>query len=61
LTLRVVGEGVETEEQLEFLRSHGCHEVQGYVYSRPISPDECRQLLSAPGSLQPAARQAATT
>ena len=61
LTLRVVGEGVETKEQLEFLRSHGCHEVQGYVYSRPISADECRQLLSAPGSLQPAGQQAATT
>ena len=37
LGLRVIAEGVEEEEQLEFLRDHRCNEVQGYLYSRPLS------------------------
>jgi EAL domain-containing protein (putative c-di-GMP-specific phosphodiesterase class I) len=59
LTQRVAGEGVETEEQLVFLPRHSCHEFQGSGYSCPISPGECRQLLSAPGQ-RPAGQQAAT-
>lgn len=35
LGLRVVAEGVETEEQAAFLKSHGCHCLQGYLYARP--------------------------
>lgn len=31
----VISEGVETKEQLAFLRRHGCHQVQGYYFSRP--------------------------
>jgi diguanylate cyclase (GGDEF)-like protein len=37
LGLRVVAEGVETEQQIEFLRRHGCDEVQGYLIARPMS------------------------
>jgi EAL domain-containing protein (putative c-di-GMP-specific phosphodiesterase class I) len=40
LRLKVVAEGVETREQLEFLRVHGCDEVQGYFLSRPLPVDE---------------------
>jgi EAL domain-containing protein (putative c-di-GMP-specific phosphodiesterase class I) len=36
LGIRIVAEGVETREQLDFLRTHGCDEVQGYLVARPI-------------------------
>jgi EAL domain-containing protein (putative c-di-GMP-specific phosphodiesterase class I) len=37
LGLRVVSEGVETEEQLNFITEHGVDEIQGYLISRPLS------------------------
>lgn len=40
LQLEVVGEGVETAEQLDFLRRHECEEVQGYFFSRPLPAEE---------------------
>ncbi|MGO4381025.1 EAL domain-containing protein [Pseudoduganella sp. RAF19] len=45
LNLRVIAEGVESEEQLEFLRRHGCDEMQGYYFSRPVAPPEFEQML----------------
>lgn len=36
--LRVIAEGVETNEQLEYLKKQGCDSIQGYLYSRPLDP-----------------------
>ena len=43
--LEVVAEGVETLEQQTFLRTHGCKEAQGFLYSRPVPPDEVVALV----------------
>jgi hypothetical protein len=45
LHLKVIAEGVETEEQLCFLREHQCDEMQGYYFSKPVSADEAGGLL----------------
>jgi len=45
LGLEVVAEGVETKEQFEFLRAHGCDLAQGYYVSRPVRKAELIQLL----------------
>ncbi len=47
LNLRVVAEGVETLEQLEFLRSHECDEAQGFYFSRPVPAEQFARLLRA--------------
>jgi diguanylate cyclase (GGDEF)-like protein/PAS domain S-box-containing protein len=45
LKLTVVAEGVETEAQLAFLEAHGCDEIQGYFFARPMTADDCTQAL----------------
>ena len=44
--LRVIAEGVETEQQLAFLCAHGCDEVQGYYFSKPVPSAEFERLLA---------------
>ena len=48
LGLKVVGEGVETPQQLEFLRKQGCAHAQGYLLGRPCAGDELRAALCFP-------------
>jgi diguanylate cyclase (GGDEF)-like protein len=45
LGLTVVAEGVETDAQLTYLRANRCDQVQGYLFSRPLPPDECANLM----------------
>ncbi len=45
LRLNVVAEGVETEAQLAFLCSNGCDEMQGYLFARPTTGEECGRML----------------
>jgi diguanylate cyclase (GGDEF)-like protein/PAS domain S-box-containing protein len=45
LRLKVVAEGVETQEQLELLAANGCDEIQGYRFSVPTTPEECANMM----------------
>jgi EAL domain-containing protein (putative c-di-GMP-specific phosphodiesterase class I) len=45
LKLRVIAEGVETSEQLAYLKERGCHEIQGFLYSRPMPAWAVRGFL----------------
>jgi diguanylate cyclase (GGDEF)-like protein len=46
LDLRVVAEGVETEDQLSFLTQHDCDECQGFLFSRPVPASEIGEILA---------------
>ena len=47
LNLDVIAEGVETEDQLNFLKENGCHQFQGYHFSAPVSPEQVVALAQA--------------
>ena len=49
LRLKVIAEGVETEAQMSFLRAHQCDEIQGYYFSKPLSPEQAADKLQAQG------------
>jgi len=53
LDLEVVAEGVETEAQVNFLRSHGCDQMQGYYFAAPRTADDCTRALREDLRLSP--------
>jgi diguanylate cyclase (GGDEF)-like protein/PAS domain S-box-containing protein len=68
LNLKVIAEGVENEAQMSFLRKHHCDEIQGYYFSKPVTPAEIADKLllasvtlsNAPAVCRPAAKVRAT-
>jgi len=52
LNIRVIAEGVETPEQLKFLKEHGCFEFQGYLFSRPMAANALTEMIhnASPGA-----------
>jgi len=55
--MTTVAEGVETAEQLAYLREAKCHETQGYLHSRPIAAPDLEKLLLSPSPLSVASNQ----
>ncbi len=47
LGMDVTAEGVETLDELDLVRAHGCTHVQGYIYSKPLSPQDADERLAA--------------
>ena len=53
LGLTIVAEGVETTEQETFLRDHACDEMQGFLFSKPVPPEDMPQLLEQRPTVSP--------
>lgn len=53
LNFNVIAEGVETQQQLNYLASHGCNEVQGYFLGKPVPADEFEQFLVKKSEVSP--------
>ena len=51
LNLRVIAEGVETPEQVAFLRDHLCEEMQGFHFSKPVAPQGIEAILRSGGQI----------
>ncbi len=51
LNLEIIAEGVESIQQLEFLRSIGCHLIQGYISGKPAPANEITKLLQAKSNI----------
>jgi EAL domain-containing protein (putative c-di-GMP-specific phosphodiesterase class I) len=60
LKLEVIAEGVESAEQLVYLRSHNCDQIQGYYFARPLPVPELEKLLLEKRR-EPAANEAPET
>jgi EAL domain-containing protein (putative c-di-GMP-specific phosphodiesterase class I) len=52
LQFKVIAEGVETKEQLAFLREKGCHGIQGFLFSHPLPAAEITQLLLSQADME---------
>ena len=53
LNLKIIAEGVETEQQLAFLRANNCDEMQGYLFSEPVTAENIPALLQPPTVASP--------
>lgn len=53
LGMQVIAEGVETKDQLDFLRSRCCDEVQGYYYFKPMPAEQIQALMQQQLQHQP--------
>ena len=43
--LQMIAEGVETEEQADFLVANGCHQIQGYYFYKPMRPEQLASCI----------------